>query len=342
MHASHNRVLAAQEAARKPSIIRPREALPRRLQACMQELLSVNERYHELLVATDTQRLELEAAQKELAQLRPALASAEAKAKAQEEALSKAVATAEDLRAAHDLKSARCNAAEAERDDLHKVVKAYAERLLEAEQKLSETEQRNVEAEAWIATTWQTGFDEGVQQQRNEVRGKLRRAQQQAEARAADAFERGRQHSSAEAGGRLLREQAERRLLLHRAEEARLQQRSLAKALEDERQAREVAEGRSVKLSERLRGVRHEKQSLDGDLSAARAAHAADLEHFGQMESALGLACAEYSSLAAKHARAVSPPPTRTAAADREGEYGSSPPSAMRSHPPRPAAIAAE
>ena len=62
MHASHNRVLAAQEAARKPSIIRPREALPRRLQACMQELLSVNERYHELLVATDTQRLELEAA----------------------------------------------------------------------------------------------------------------------------------------------------------------------------------------------------------------------------------------------------------------------------------------
>lgn len=327
-------VAAAAVAARKPSAPRIPEALPRRLQACMQELLAVNERYHELLAAADAQRRELEAAREELSQLRPALAKAETRCAAQELARQQAEVIAEDLKAAHDLKAVRCNAAEAERDDLHKVVKAYAERLLEAEAKMEETEQRTVEAEAWVATQWQAGFEQGVEQQRNEVRGKLRRAQQQAEQKVTDAFERGRQQSSVESGGRLLREQAQRRLLLHRAEEARVQQKQLERALAEERQAREAAEGRTVSLSERLRGVRREKEIVQRDLQATSAAHAADLEHFDDMEKALGLATAEYSSLAGKHARAMSPPPSaqRTTGAI----FGSSPPSAARSHPPLP------
>ena len=40
---------------REVAASRPSEALPRRLQACMQELLAVNERYHELLAATSGQ-----------------------------------------------------------------------------------------------------------------------------------------------------------------------------------------------------------------------------------------------------------------------------------------------
>ena len=50
--------------------------------------------------------------------------------------------SAEDFRAAHELQAARITAVEAERDDLHKVVQAYAERLLQAESALGVTEER--------------------------------------------------------------------------------------------------------------------------------------------------------------------------------------------------------
>jgi hypothetical protein len=342
MQVSHNKVLAAQEAARASldrSVRPPREALPRRLQACMQELLSVNERYHELLQVVDTQRRELEAARAEIAQLRPALSEAEAKCAANEEARERAETAAQDLRATHELQVARCTAAEAERDDLHKVVRAYAERLLASEKRTEETQQHAAESEAWLASHWQAGFEEGVAQQRNEARSKLRRAQQQAQQSVAEAFDKGKQQASDESSSRLLREQAERRLLLHRAEEARVQQRKLAKALEDERMARERAQERSAALQGRLRSVRHEKESIAGELSVTRAAHVADLKHFDQMEDALGLACAEYSSLAVRHARAVSPPTVSAAPDAEDPRFGCSPPEAMRTRPPRPAAI---
>ena len=92
-------------------------------------------------------------------------------------------------------------------------------------------------------------------------------------------------------------------------------------------------------LEARLKGVRSQKQSLSGELNASRAAHAADLQHFDSMENALGVACAEYSSLAARHARSISPPPTRAGASAEENErtFGSSPPEAMRTCTPRPA-----
>ena len=54
----------------------PQSALPRKLQACMQELLNVNERYHELLSMFEVQRVELDSAKEELSQLRPALEDA--------------------------------------------------------------------------------------------------------------------------------------------------------------------------------------------------------------------------------------------------------------------------
>ena len=337
-------VLQASETVRldRPSISRPpREALPRRLHACMQELLSVNERYHELLQTSDAQCAELEAARAELGRLRPALAESEARLAAQSRACARAAAEGADLRAAHELQDARCSAAEAERDDLHKVVAAYAQRLLRSEKELQEARQTKDEAQAWLATHWQAGYEQGASQQQRDVKGKVRRAQQRNEAHVSEAFERGRAESAKAASAQLLREQAERRLLLHRAEEVRLQQRTATRRLEGERQAREAAEARTESLQERLRGVRSHKQSLSSELDAARAAHAADLDHFDDMEHALGYACAEYSSLAARHARACSPP--RATAASRAGGgadgFGSSPPSAMRARPPRPAAV---
>lgn len=317
----------------------PQSALPRKLQACMQELLNVNERYHELLSAYEVQRSELDAAKNELAQLRPALEDAQAHIAMQEEALRRAEATAADLSQAHELQGARCTAAESERDDLHKVVKAYAQRLLESEQKLGETKQKNAEAEAWLATHWEAGYEEGVKQQQRESKGRMLRARQEAQSTAQAAFERGKKESAAQQAARVTREQAERRLLLHRAEEARQQQQMLTRKLEAERQARADAEAREQALEARLKGVRSQKQSLSGELNASRAAHAADLQHFDSMESALGVACAEYSSLVTRHARTISPTPTRAGASAEENEraFGSSPPEAQRTFTPRPA-----
>lgn len=355
MHLSRSRILQEQEAARdrrpdRPLLAQPASALPRRLQACMQELLNVNERYHELLQAAESQKTALEAAHAEIAQLRPALESAEVKIAAQQQALQRAEATVQDTRAAHELQTVRCNAAEAERAELHKVIKAYAARLLESETQLSATTQRNAEAEAWLATHWEAGFEEGQKQQQKEARGKMQRAQQQATARASAAFEKGKQQSAAAHTSRITREQAERRLLLHRAEEARQQQQHLAKELQGEKQARQTAEARQIALDERLKGVRSHKKTLQEELETSRAAHKADLQHFDQMESALGVACAEYSSLAVKHARgtevrARSPPrspPRAAAAAPADVRFGSSPPEAMRMRPPRPSDTGAE
>ena len=351
MRLSRQRILQEQEAARdrplgadRPLLAHPASALPRRLQACMQELLNVNERYHELLQQTESQKTALEAAHAEITQLRPALESAEAQIAAQQQALQRAESMMQDTRTAHELQTVRCNAAEAERTELHKVIKAYAARLIESESQLSETKQRNTEAEAWLATHWEAGFEEGQKQQQKEARSKMQRARQQATAKVSEAFEKGKQQSAAAQSSRITREQAERRLLLHRAEEARTQQQHLAKELEGERQARQTAEGRSAALDERLKGVRSHKNSLQEELQTSRAAHKADLQHFDQMESALGVACAEYSSLAARHARgsesrARSPPrspPRVAAAAPVEARFGSSPPEAMRMRPPRP------
>ena len=113
----------------------------------------------------------------------------------------------------------------------------------------------------------------------------------------------------------------------------------MIKTLDDERLARERAVERTKALEGRLRSVRHEKESIAGELSATRAAHVADLKHFDQMEDALGVACAEYSSLAVRHARAVSPPTVAAQPDADDPRFGCSPPEAMRTRPPRPAAL---
>ena len=311
--------------------LRPAEALPRKLQAVMQELLTVNERYHELLQASFSQSQELDAARDELAKLRPVVATLEAKNNAQSEALHRAESGAKDVRDAHELLSARCKAVEAERDDLHKVVQAYAQRLLQAEEQLGTLNEKNAEAEAWLATHWQAGYEEGVAQQKREVQGKLRRVQEKAHAQASAAFERGREEVAAQAASRASREEAERALLLHRAEAARKEQKTLAQQLEAERVAREAAEGKARHVSARLAGVRHQKASLASELHSSRAAHSADLHHFDQMENALGLACAEYSSLAVRHAQCATAPAIGVAGGAGPGGGPSSPPRASSS-----------
>ena len=338
MAASARAVTAARESvlASRSSSVRPEHALPRRLQACMQELLTVNERYHDLLQASEEQRLALEQARAELSQLKPALATAEARVASQQLALERAQGTADALRQSQELQAARCAAAEAENADLHKVVQGYASRLLERETALAAAAQQSTEYEAWLATHWQSGYEEGVNQRQAETKARLRRVQEQGRQKAEEAFERGKAHSAKDNEARLLREQAERRLLLHRAEEARVNQRALNSKLEKERQARSEAAEANSKLKQRLSTVRHQKESLAGALDATKAAHTADLDHFEQMETALGMACAEYSSLAAKHARSFSPPRARGAGA---AAYGCSPPEARRTQPPRPAAI---
>lgn len=329
-------------AGRTPATVRPEAALPRRLQACMQELLTVNERYHELLLASEEQRKQLEAARAELGELRPKAAAADARLMDQQEALLRAQTTADALRESHELLTARCTAAEAERTDLHRVLQGYAQRLLECEKELASVKQRNTEAEALLAAHWDAGYEEGVRQQEAEVKGRLRRAQQQSKQKEAEAFARGKSEHAQQTQARLLREQAERRLLAHRADEARKQQTTLASALDDEREQRGKAAERSTKLEERLRGVRHEKDALAVELEATRAAHNADLDHFEQMESALGLACAEYSALAARHARGPTRSPSRermNVSAAGVHAHGESPPEAARTRPPRPAAL---
>ena len=240
---------------REAGALRPSEALPRRLQACMQELLSVNERYHELLQASDEQRSELEAAREELARLRPAHALLETKFAHEQVALRNAEKSAEDFRAAHELQAARITAVEAERDDLHKVVQAYAERLLQAESALGVTEERTAQAENWLTSHWQAGYEEGVAQQKKEMRQKLLQVKTKASQEQAQAFERGQAVSNAAASTKSQREEAERRLLLKRAEEARTQQKQLARQLESERVAREAVEGKARTAQARLAGA---------------------------------------------------------------------------------------
>ena len=223
------------------------------------QLLTVNERYHALLQLEEQQKDELIKARAENRQLRPAVASLEEKLAVQQIALGHARDEAQKLRAQNDLQLARISAADAEREDLHRVVKDYAARLLEAESELATLRQRNAEADAMLAAHWDSGYEEGVKQQHVELNARIRRVEAQAKQREHDAYQRGKTEHAEETSARLLRDQAERRLLLRRAEAAQLQQNDLQLRLQREKQAHAAAAGRSNKLEERLRGVRHEK-----------------------------------------------------------------------------------
>ena len=222
--------------------------------------------------------------------------------------------------------------------DLHNVLQKYAQRLLASEEELAATKQRNLEAEALLAAHWEAGYEEGKAQLETEARARLRRAQEHAKQKAEEAFEHGKRVHANEVMSHRQRDEAERRVLLRRADEAKEREEKVQMVLESERQAREEAAERALKLEERLQSVRTHKAALASELEATRAAHSADPDHFEQMENALGRACTEYSSLAVRHARLLSPPRSgRMSAATVD--YGSSPPEAMRTRLPRPAAV---
>jgi hypothetical protein len=274
----------------------------------MQELLTVNERYHELLHISEEQRRELESAREELGRLRPALAEAEEQLTEARAALDNAQSTCASLQAANELHAAKHEAMRAEISDLHNVLQKYAQRLLASEAELAATKQRNLEAEALLAAHWEAGYEEGKAQLETEARARLRRAQERAKQKAEEAFEHGKRVHANEVMSHRQRDEAERRVLLRRADEAKEREEKVQMVLESERQAREEAAERAHKLEERLQSVRTHKAALASELEATRAAHSADLDHFEQMENALGRACTEYSSLAVRHARLLSPP----------------------------------
>jgi hypothetical protein len=151
--------------------------------------------------------------------------------------------------------------------------------------------------------------------------------------------------------------------LLHRAEESRLERVELQRQLERHHAISSAAHMSKSALSDRLRGVRNERESLAGALRATRAAHAQDLEHFRDMEAALGVACSNFAALSSRcFVEEPSAPPPRqqkhqqqqrqhpSTPAERQRcspEIGAaatpaaraSPPEAMRSRAPRPASF---
>lgn len=283
---------------------RPSDALPRRLQAVMQELLTVNERYHESLHRVSVQDRELEALRTQVASLDDALYESRNLVNEQQQKLKVQQESLDATKSAHELSTLRCAAVESESAELRKLVSQYTSRMLEMQEDQRQTAKKIETMQGQLRDQMRNELNEAVLKQRNTHTQQLRRTAAQADEAAKAAFERGKQKSEAELSGVLLREQAERRLLLHRAEEARSQQLQAEAALEQERRGRTAAERLHTDAEQRLRSVRWHKGSLEGQLNAAHAAHAQDLSHFEEMESALGVATAEYATLASKHARA--------------------------------------
>ena len=157
---------------------------------------------------------------------------------------------------------------------------------------------RALAAEALAEKQWEAGHREGVERQKALHVSRARKKEDGARREAEEAYERGRAQAAAEGAAALQREQAHRRLLLHRAEEARVAQAALERKLAAEVARATAAEGETRKLDERLRATRSGMRKLEGELGTERAARAEELQHFREMEEALGVACNEYSALA--------------------------------------------
>ena len=270
----------------------------------MQELLSVNERYHGTLHENEVLRREVEALRAETQSLRTALTRSEAKCEEQAQQLSTVLSTSESLREARKLQDARSSAAEAEKGELQQLLEACMGQLTGQQKELEKLHNHVERAEEMKAEAFQAGFNDGLAQQQAEHASRLRRVQQVAKSKAERAFEHGREHAANEQSNALLREQAHRRLLLHRAEEQRQQQAALKGRLQREQRARSEAQEKREEYESRLHSVRWAKGALEGELLATRTAHAQDLRHFQEMEQALGVAVSEYATLATERARA--------------------------------------
>ena len=232
------------------------DSLPRRLQACMQELLSANERYHELLITSRGQEGQLQQAQAEVERLTQLLATAEAAVELRLDESARERVASSDLREAYALQQGRLEAMESEVSRLQAELAASGHRGAAQNTEVAQLQKRCEEAERRAEQAEQRGFTEGMAQQHAQDQGRLRQMQARAketspnpysspnpslnpnpgpspnpnpnQARAkesvAQAFEEGRQQASSSQQAALLREQAQRRLLLHRAEEKRAQQ----------------------------------------------------------------------------------------------------------------------
>ena len=224
------------------------DSLPRRLQACMQELLSANERHHELLIESRGQEGQLQQAQAEVERLTQLLATAEAAVELRLDESARERVASSDLREACALQQGRLEAMEAEVVRLQAALAASGHRGAAQNTEVAQLQKRCEEAERRAEQAEQRGFTEGMAQQHAQDQGRLRQMQARAketgpnpnpgpgpspnpdpnQARAkesvAQAFEEGRQQASSSQQAALLREQAQRRLLLHRAEEKRAQQ----------------------------------------------------------------------------------------------------------------------
>ena len=240
----------------------------------MQELLSVNDRYHQTLHESQMQRQELVELHSEAQNLRAALAQTEERFENQERDQGADKKTNDTLRAAHELQGARCAAAEAEKGELNQLLEACMGQLTVQQSELEALHRQLEVAEQRSADSWQAGYDEGKAQREAEHKSRMRQAQQNSKASEQSAFDQGRQQGSADQAAVLLREQAQRRLLLHRAEEAKLQHGTLESQLGRERRARSAAQGRLEEVEQRLSSVRWHKGALEGELLATRTAHA--------------------------------------------------------------------
>lgn len=70
-----------------------------------------------------------------------------------------------------------------------------------------------------------------------------------------------------------------------------------------EQQAHNETQEKHHQYAARLHSVRRVKDSLEGELLAARTAHARDLAHFEEMEQAVGVVVGEYATLATERAK---------------------------------------
>lgn len=363
MSAARADVLAAKAAARAsignhPSCPRPSDALPRALQGCMNELLSVNERYHQLLAEQAQQSHELELSRSEVERLQTELARSDARFSSIDTEKATLLNALRETRATNELLKQRLRAAEDDNAQLSRQAQDATQRVVQLQQELSAAEERITEAEHLAVLQYRRGYDDATELLGKRQNSALRRERDRAQETTQQAFESGRAQRASEEAAALIREQAQRRLLLHRAEESRLERVELQRQLEHHHAISSAALKSKSALSDRLRGVRNERESLAGALRATRAAHAQDLEHFQDMEAALEVACSEFAALSSRSvvAQPSAPPPRqqqhqrplpRTELQSCSPEIGpaatpaarASPPEAMRSRAPRPASF---
>ena len=150
------------------------DSLPRRLQACMQELLSANERYHELLITTRGQEAQLQQAQAEIERLTQLLATAEEAVELRLDESARERVAASDLREAYALQQGRLEALEREVLRLQGELAASGDRGAAQSAEVAQLQKRCEEAEQRAEHAEQRGFAEGMAQQRAEDQVSMR------------------------------------------------------------------------------------------------------------------------------------------------------------------------